>query len=92
MNVRMFGTLSLANGGIRETEVHVTGECTAREVLGQLVAAYPGLSGRIFGEGEELAQGLQLFVGDRSVRLLEGLGTHVGEGDELLLLPLLGGG
>jgi molybdopterin synthase sulfur carrier subunit len=92
MNVRMFGTLCLANGGVKETQIHVTGQCTAREALGQLVATYPGLSGKVFGEGQELARGLQLFVDDRSIRLLDGLGTHVGEGDELLLLPLLGGG
>lgn len=92
MNVRMLGTLSLATGGVNETQIHLAAQCTAREALGQLVATYPGLNGKVFGEGQELARGLQLFVGDRSIRLLDGLGTRLGEGDELLLLPLLAGG
>jgi molybdopterin converting factor small subunit len=92
MNVRMFGTLSLAIGGVKETQIHVPGTCTAREALRQLVAAYPHLSGKVLGDGQELVGGLQLFVGDRSIRLLDGLSTLLREGDELLLLPLLGGG
>ena len=92
MNVRLFGTLGLATGGVNETQIHLATQCTAREVLGQLVAAYPGLGEKVFSEGQELARGLQLFVGDRSIRLLGGLGTLLGEEDELLLLPFLGGG
>jgi molybdopterin converting factor small subunit len=92
MNVILFGPLCLASGGVRETQIHVTGACTAREALRLLVAAYPGLRKAIFGEGLELQRGLSLFVGDRSIRLLDGLSTLLKESDELLLLPLLGGG
>ena len=92
MKVNMFGTLRSASGGVTETQVHVTGRCTAREALVQLATTYPGLSARIFGEGQELQRGMNLFVSGRSIRLLDGLSTLLGEEDELVLLPLLGGG
>lgn len=92
MKVRVFGPLSWAMGGAKETNVHTAGSCTAREVLKQLVVAYPGLRGKIFREGQELQRGVNLFVGDRSIMFLDGLSTSVEEGDELTLLPLLAGG
>jgi molybdopterin synthase sulfur carrier subunit len=92
MKVRVFGPLSWVMGGIKETNVHVAGRCTAREVLNQLVAAYPGLKEKVFREGQELQRGVNLFVSDRSVRFLDGLSTPLEEGDELTLLPLLAGG
>ena len=91
MKVNVFGTLRAAVGGVTETQLHVTGACTAREALNQLAATYPGLSARILGEGCELQQGVNLFVGGRSIRLLDGLSTLLKEEDELILLPLLGG-
>jgi molybdopterin converting factor small subunit len=92
MKVSMFGTLRLATGGVTETQVHIAGRCTAREALNQLAVTYPGLSQKVFGEGQELKRGLNLFVKGRSIRLLDGLNTLLQEGDDLVLLPLLGGG
>jgi molybdopterin synthase sulfur carrier subunit len=92
MKVKVFGPLSWVMGGIKETNVHLAGRCTAREVLNQLVAAYPGLKERVFREGQELQRGLNLFISDRSIRFLDGLSTLLEDGDELVLLPLLGGG
>ena len=42
MKVSLFGTLRTVIGGITETQVHVTGACTAREALTQLTDTYPG--------------------------------------------------
>lgn len=92
MKVNIFGTLSLATGGVKETQVHVAGRCTARQALAQLAAAYPSLSEKVFGADQELQRGVNLFVGCRSIRLLDGLSTLLDDGDELVLLPLLGGG
>jgi molybdopterin synthase sulfur carrier subunit len=92
MKVKVFGPLSWIMGGIKETNVHLAGSCTAREVLNQLVAAYPGLREKVFCEGQELQRDVNLFVSDRSIRILDGLSTPLKEGDELTLLPLLGGG
>jgi molybdopterin converting factor small subunit len=78
--------------GIKETDVHVARHCTAREVLKQLAVAYPGLMEKLFCDGQALQQGVNLFVGDRSITCLDGLSTLLEERDELTLLPLLGGG
>ena len=91
MKVNVFGTLRSAIGGVTETQVHVTGACTAREALTQLTDTYPGLSACVFGEAQELQRGVNLFIGGRSIRLLDRLSTLVKEEDELVLLPLLGG-
>ena len=91
MKVSLFGTLRTAIGGITAAQVPVTGTCTAHEALVRLATTYPGLSARIFGEGCELQPGVNLFVGGRSVHLLNGLSTLLEDEDELVLLPLLGG-
>ena len=91
MKVNVFGTLRSAIGGVTETQVHVTGACTAREALNQLGVSYPGLGEKVFSEGQELRHGVNLFVRGRSIRLLDGLNTLLEEEDELVLLPLLGG-
>ena len=92
MKVRVFGPLSWAMGGTQETDVHIAGSCTAREVLKRLVVTYPSLGEKVFREGQELQRGMNLYVGDRSIRFLNGLSTSLEEGDELTLLPILGGG
>ena len=94
MKVRLLGPQSWIIGGTEQTDVCTaqSGTCTAREVLDQLVAAHPGLQAKLFGEGQELQRGVNLFVGDRSIKCLDGLGTLLEDGDELVLLPLLCGG
>jgi molybdopterin converting factor small subunit len=92
MKVSMLGTLGSAMGGVRETQVHISGRCTAREVLDELAATYPGLAEKVLGEDHELCRGISLFVGNRSIRLLDGLSTFLEDGDELVVLPLLCGG
>ena len=92
MKVNVFGTLRTAIGGVTETQVHIAGACTAREALNQLATTHPGLRGRVLSEGQELQRGVNLFVRGRSIHLLDGLSTLLEEGDDLVLLPLLGGG
>jgi molybdopterin synthase sulfur carrier subunit len=92
VKVRVFGTLRLVMGSIKETEIRVAGKTTAREVLDQLVTAYPGLREKVFRQGEELQGGVGLYVNGRSIRFLDGLSTPVTEGDELALFPPVGGG
>lgn len=92
MKVRVFGTLRSVVGGSKEIEVHVDGTSTALEVLDQLIAAYPSLQAKVFGEDRELQGGVSIFVNGRSVRFLDGLSTLLEEGDELALFPPIGGG
>jgi molybdopterin synthase sulfur carrier subunit len=61
-------------------------------VLDQLAAAYPGLREKVFRGEDELQGGVGLFINGRSTRFLDGLSTPVREGDEVALVPPIGGG
>jgi molybdopterin synthase sulfur carrier subunit len=65
---------------------------TVREVLENLAAAYPGLRDRIFADGGELPQFLNVFIDGADVRLLDGLETAVADEATVILLPAVAGG
>jgi molybdopterin synthase sulfur carrier subunit len=92
MKVRVFGTLRSVVGGSKEIEVHVHGRCTALQVLGKLIAAYPSLEEKVFGGSGRLQGGVNILVNGRSVRFLDGLSTPLKKDDEIALFPPLGGG
>jgi molybdopterin converting factor small subunit len=75
-------------GGNRQLEL---AGATVREVLENLVSAYPPLRGRIF-DGDELPQFLNVFVDGADVRLSKGLDTALAEGATVILLPAVAGG
>ena len=76
-------------GNNRQLEMEGT---TVREVLESLVAAYPPLRDRIFAEGDELPQFLNVFIDGSDVRLFDGLETKVGADATVILLPAVAGG
>jgi molybdopterin synthase sulfur carrier subunit len=65
---------------------------TVREVLENLTATYPSLRERIFADGDQLPQFLNVFIDGADVRLLEGLETPVGADATVILLPAVAGG
>lgn len=76
-------------GGVKSIEVDGT---TVGELVHGLLARHPGLSGQILTEGGELNRFVNVYVNGQDVRYLDGLGTPVGEGDEVRLLPAMAGG
>jgi molybdopterin converting factor small subunit len=72
-------------------QVEVDG-ATVREVLEGLVSTYPTLRDRVFAEGDELPQFLNVFIDGADVRLHEGLETPVADGATVILLPAVAGG
>jgi molybdopterin converting factor small subunit len=72
-------------------QVDVAGS-TVREVLENLIETYPTLRDRIFAEGDELPQFLNVFIDGTDVRLNEGLETPVADGATVILLPAVAGG
>jgi molybdopterin converting factor small subunit len=86
--VRIPPILRPETGGARQVEAEGS---TAREVLENLVAAYPPLRDRIF-DGAELPQFLNVFVDGSDVRLSGGLDSTVATGATVILLPAVAGG
>ena len=65
---------------------------TLRDVIAELVGAYPSLSEHLLGEEGQLHRFVNVYVNDEDVRYLEGLDTKLGGGDVLAILPAVAGG
>lgn len=62
------------------------------EVLNALVAEFPETSAQLFSEEGELNRFVNVYLNDEDVRVLDGLGTTVGESDTVMILPAMAGG
>jgi len=65
---------------------------TIGDVLGKLVAEYPGMAGQVFGDDGSLHKFVNIYVNDDDVRYLDGLNTPVPAGAEVSILPAVAGG
>ncbi|GAC1438530.1 MAG: MoaD/ThiS family protein [Solirubrobacteraceae bacterium] len=74
-----------------EKEVTATG-ADVREVLRGLVAAHPATESQLFSAEGELNRYVNVYLNDEDVRVLDGLGTGVGDQDVLVILPAMAGG
>jgi molybdopterin synthase sulfur carrier subunit len=74
-----------------EREVAAAGT-NVGEVLRSLVDAHPSTQDQIFGGDGDLNRYVNVYLNDEDVRVLGGLGTPVGEGDTLVILPAMAGG
>jgi molybdopterin converting factor small subunit len=72
-------------------EVRVTGACVA-DALISLGAAHDGLSARILTPEGEPRQFVNIYLGSRNVRTLQGMATPVREGDVISIVPAVAGG
>ncbi len=70
--------------------VEVAGS-TVKGVLDALGAKYPGISSRIFENGQ-VRRFVNLYLNDEDVRYLNNLDTEVKDGDELAIIPAVAGG
>lgn len=87
--VRIPPVLRTSTGG--QKQVEVSGG-TVREVIGGLVAAYPGLAPQLLAGDGDLNRFVNVFLNDTDVRHLQALDTPVGERDTVVLLPAMAGG
>ena len=72
-------------------EVHV--ECnTAGEALTGLGEVHAGVLDKLLDDQGELRKFVNVYVGDRNIRSLSGLGTQVAEGDVISIVPAVAGG
>jgi len=90
--VRLYATLR-ALAGRREIHLPASEAEPVGELLRRLVALCPGLKGEVLSEGEqELLPYVQVFIGGRSIRDLQGLATPVPPDGEVAVFPPVAGG
>jgi molybdopterin synthase sulfur carrier subunit len=89
VEVRLPTQLRDATGG--QATVPAAGE-TVAEVLADLTARFPGLAGRIITTDGALHKFVNVYLNDDDIRYLDRLGTKVGDGDQLSILPAVAGG
>jgi MoaD family protein len=73
-----------------KTTVEVSG-ATVKAVLEDLGKQYPGLTSRLFDQGQ-LRRFINLFVNNEDIRYLSNLETPLKDGDELAIIPAVAGG
>jgi len=74
-----------------QSEVNVNGASIA-EALTDLTAQYPAIKPHLFNEGGDLRPFVNLFVGEKNIRDLQGVATPINEGDRVMLIPSIAGG
>ncbi len=89
VDVRLPTVLRPQAGG--RSTVSVEG-ATIGDVLRDLVARYPGISGQLLNEDGTLHRFVNVYVNDDDVRYLSLLDTPVSTGDEVSILPAVAGG
>ncbi|MDX6608675.1 MAG: sulfur-carrier protein [Solirubrobacterales bacterium] len=87
--VRIPPVLRPQTGG--QPEVEAAGSDVG-EVLRALTAEYPGTEEQLFGEDGDLNRYVNVYLNDEDVRVLDGLGTTVKDGDTVVILPAMAGG
>jgi MoaD family protein len=87
--VRIPPVLRPSVGG--EREVTAQGS-NVGEVLNALAEAHPETRNQLFGADGDLNRYVNVYVNDEDVRVLDGLGTAIADGDTLVILPAMAGG
>jgi len=77
--------------GCHQVEVEMAGT-TLQAALEALFAVHPGLRDRILTERGDIRQHINVFVGERDVRSMDGLATPLASGEEVSILPAISGG
>jgi molybdopterin synthase sulfur carrier subunit len=65
---------------------------TVGDALASVAARWPAVVDRVLTEQGELRRHINVFVGEESIRFMDGLGTAVGDGDTITIVPAVSGG
>ncbi|HMC50404.1 MAG TPA: ubiquitin-like small modifier protein 1 [Solirubrobacterales bacterium] len=87
--IRIPPVLRPHTGGAPEVEAE---GADVGEVLRSLTTEHPGTEEQLFGEDGDLNRYVNVYLNDEDVRVLDGLGTSVKEGDTVVILPAMAGG
>lgn len=89
VTVRIPTALREFTGGTAELAVPAR---RVEEAIETIAMEFPDLRHRIVNSDGELRPFIRVFVGDREIRSLNGLGTRIGPGDVLSIIPAVAGG
>ncbi len=78
-------------GGAERVEVEPD-DATVRAVFAALETDHPALRRRLTDDQGALRRHVNVFLANDNIRDLDGLGTPLTDGDELLVLPSVAGG
>ena len=78
-----------STGGAKEVDADGS---TVGEVLRSLAGQHPATESQLFSEDGELNRYVNVYLNDEDVRVLDGLGTGVGQSDTIVILPAMAGG
>lgn len=93
VSVRLFTTLRELVGKGEETLEFDLGIVTVKDVLEDLAKRYgEEFKNYLYNEEREVRERLQLLVNGKNVSLLEELKTQLKEGDQVAVVPPVGGG
>lgn len=93
VSVRLFTALRELAGRGKEILEFTEKSVTVKEVLEELVKRHgKAFKDYLYNGKGEMQEYLQLLVNGKSVSLLEELETRVKEGDEVAIVPPVGGG
>jgi MoaD family protein len=67
------------------------GGATVQAVLDDLGRKFPGITSRIFDNGQ-VRRFVNVYLNDEDIRYLDSLATAVKDGDELAIIPAVAGG
>jgi molybdopterin converting factor small subunit len=67
------------------------GGSSVKEALDGLGTKYPGITGRLFENGQ-VRRFVNVYLNDEDIRYLDNLQTAVKDGDELSIIPAVAGG
>ncbi|HET7189632.1 MAG TPA: MoaD/ThiS family protein [Gemmatimonadaceae bacterium] len=65
---------------------------TVAEALARVAAQWPAVTDRVLTEQGELRRHVNVFVGEESIRFLDGLSTRVDDGATIMIVPAVSGG
>ncbi|MCC3767238.1 MoaD/ThiS family protein [Streptomyces sp. UNOC14_S4] len=65
---------------------------TIDELFKDLDARHPGIRARLVDDKGELRRFVNVYLNDEDVRFLGGIGTELGDGDSVTILPAVAGG
>jgi adenylyltransferase/sulfurtransferase len=65
---------------------------TAGELISALATKHPEIKEHLYDENGELRSFINVYVGDESIKRLQGLDTPVKDGETVMLVPAIAGG